>query len=383
MLEASVSPLRRRMIEDMTIRNLAPRTTQQGYIQDLCRVPRPLPRHGQLRGNEWRSRKSRGPSPPRVSGGEAAIAVAAGCRDGNPFCPESCVGVAQKAIDRPRSCTKVAPKLHIRCIGRLLTCLPMIHSEHRPIDSARARLYGAARAARPSSGRCRSHDEGLLDTLEERASHSQATQAWASNRSGRPQSGGCIPPRRLPLTGSERVRPGTWCDITRQIRSARASVHPLDTTRQSSGREGRRPRTRTVRSGERRPCGVVQCCMSPVLRPPLPPKRPSLRPRPRPSPRSGSMSGSSSRPRRRSGGPLLRPCPTKTSSDRLERPPGRTGTGTSPSSGRRRRTRSRPTCGPSSARRTSCPAKIAPPTRPSSPSWRRPAPPRTRSSGST
>ena len=43
MLEASVSPLRRRMIEDMTIRNLAPKTTQQGYIQDLCRVPRPLP----------------------------------------------------------------------------------------------------------------------------------------------------------------------------------------------------------------------------------------------------------------------------------------------------------------------------------------------------
>ncbi len=47
------------------------------------------------------------------------------------------------------------------------------------------------------------------------------------------------------------------------------------------------------------------------------------------------MSGSSGRPRRRSGGLLLRPCPRKTSSDRPERPPGRTGTGTSPSSSRR------------------------------------------------
>ena len=32
MTDASVSPLRRRMIEDMTIRKLAPRT-QQGYIR--------------------------------------------------------------------------------------------------------------------------------------------------------------------------------------------------------------------------------------------------------------------------------------------------------------------------------------------------------------
>ena len=166
----------------------------------------------------------------------------------NPFCAESCVSVAQQATDRPRSCTKVAPKLHIRCIGRLLTCLPMIPSEHRPIDSARARLYGAARVARPSSGRCRSRDEGLLDTLEERASHSQATQAWASNRSGRPQSGGCIPPRRLPLTGSERVRPGTWCDITRQIRFARASVHPLDRRAKApAGRVGGHGRAGSVR----------------------------------------------------------------------------------------------------------------------------------------
>jgi integrase/recombinase XerD len=34
MLDASVSPLRRRMIDDMTIRNLAPKT-QQGYIRTI------------------------------------------------------------------------------------------------------------------------------------------------------------------------------------------------------------------------------------------------------------------------------------------------------------------------------------------------------------
>jgi hypothetical protein len=52
MADQAMRPLRRRMIEDMTIRKLAPKT-QQGYIRtirDFCCVPRPIARHGELRG---------------------------------------------------------------------------------------------------------------------------------------------------------------------------------------------------------------------------------------------------------------------------------------------------------------------------------------------
>ena len=51
MTDQAVSPLRRRMIEDMTIRNLAPKT-QQRYIRDdqeLRRLSRPLARYGDRR----------------------------------------------------------------------------------------------------------------------------------------------------------------------------------------------------------------------------------------------------------------------------------------------------------------------------------------------
>jgi hypothetical protein len=40
--DAPVSPLRRRMIEDMTIRKMAART-QQGYIRAACREGQPRP----------------------------------------------------------------------------------------------------------------------------------------------------------------------------------------------------------------------------------------------------------------------------------------------------------------------------------------------------
>ena len=52
MTEAPISPLRRRMIEDMTIRKFAPRT-QEGYIRavkGLQRLPRRLAGQGELRG---------------------------------------------------------------------------------------------------------------------------------------------------------------------------------------------------------------------------------------------------------------------------------------------------------------------------------------------
>ena len=52
MTDEAMSPLRRRMIEDMTIRKFAPKT-QHDYVQqgqELRRVPRPLARHGELRG---------------------------------------------------------------------------------------------------------------------------------------------------------------------------------------------------------------------------------------------------------------------------------------------------------------------------------------------
>ena len=52
MTDEAMSPLRRRMIEDMTIRKSAPKT-QQGYVphdQELCCVSGPLARHGELRG---------------------------------------------------------------------------------------------------------------------------------------------------------------------------------------------------------------------------------------------------------------------------------------------------------------------------------------------
>ena len=52
MTDEAMSPLRRRMIEDMTIRKFAPKT-QHDYMQqgqELRGVPRPLARHGELRG---------------------------------------------------------------------------------------------------------------------------------------------------------------------------------------------------------------------------------------------------------------------------------------------------------------------------------------------
>ena len=52
MTDEAISPLRRRMIEDMTIRKFAPKT-QHDYIrngQGLRGVPRPLARHGELGG---------------------------------------------------------------------------------------------------------------------------------------------------------------------------------------------------------------------------------------------------------------------------------------------------------------------------------------------
>jgi hypothetical protein len=41
MTDEAMSPLRRRMIEDMTIRKLAPKT-QQGYIVNRRGVPTPI-----------------------------------------------------------------------------------------------------------------------------------------------------------------------------------------------------------------------------------------------------------------------------------------------------------------------------------------------------
>ena len=51
MTDKAISPLRRRMIEDMTIRKFAPKT-QQGYMQSqgLRCVSRPITRHCQLQG---------------------------------------------------------------------------------------------------------------------------------------------------------------------------------------------------------------------------------------------------------------------------------------------------------------------------------------------
>ncbi len=62
MTDEAMSPLRRRMIEDMTIRKLAPKT-QQDYIrsgQGLRCVPRPIARHGELRGRATLSAASGG-----------------------------------------------------------------------------------------------------------------------------------------------------------------------------------------------------------------------------------------------------------------------------------------------------------------------------------
>ena len=53
MTDEAMSPLRRRMIEDMTIRKLSPKT-QQGYIRTIknfSSFPRPVARHGELRGH--------------------------------------------------------------------------------------------------------------------------------------------------------------------------------------------------------------------------------------------------------------------------------------------------------------------------------------------
>ncbi|WP_246230386.1 hypothetical protein [Bradyrhizobium cytisi] len=52
MTDEAMSPLRLRMIEDMTIRKLTPKT-QQGYIRtirDFTAFPWPLARYGKLRG---------------------------------------------------------------------------------------------------------------------------------------------------------------------------------------------------------------------------------------------------------------------------------------------------------------------------------------------
>ena len=48
MTDECISPLRRRMIEDMTVRNFGAKT-QHDYIQgsqEFCGFPRPLARHG-------------------------------------------------------------------------------------------------------------------------------------------------------------------------------------------------------------------------------------------------------------------------------------------------------------------------------------------------
>jgi hypothetical protein len=50
MTDTAISPLRRRMIEDMTIRQLKP-TTQHNYIrQGVLDLLRPVPRQGGVRG---------------------------------------------------------------------------------------------------------------------------------------------------------------------------------------------------------------------------------------------------------------------------------------------------------------------------------------------
>jgi hypothetical protein len=52
MTDEAMSPLRRRMIEDMTIRKFAPKdpTRLHPHHQGFCCVPRPIARHGELRG---------------------------------------------------------------------------------------------------------------------------------------------------------------------------------------------------------------------------------------------------------------------------------------------------------------------------------------------
>src|SRR6202022_4496005 len=62
MTDEAMSPLRRRMIEDMTIRKLAPKT-QQGYIRaikDFAAFLGPIARHGELRGRPTLSAASGG-----------------------------------------------------------------------------------------------------------------------------------------------------------------------------------------------------------------------------------------------------------------------------------------------------------------------------------
>jgi hypothetical protein len=60
MSTTTVSPLRQRMIEDMSLRNLAPRT-QEAYpwLQEAGSVLAPLARHGDRRGHPALSAASR------------------------------------------------------------------------------------------------------------------------------------------------------------------------------------------------------------------------------------------------------------------------------------------------------------------------------------
>jgi hypothetical protein len=62
MTDEAMSPLRRRMIEDMTIRKLAPKTQARlhPHHQGSCCVPRPIARHGEFRGRPTLSTASGG-----------------------------------------------------------------------------------------------------------------------------------------------------------------------------------------------------------------------------------------------------------------------------------------------------------------------------------
>ena len=57
----TVSPLRQRMVEDMSLRNLAPRTQEvlHPQLQEAGGVPAPLARHGDRRGHSAFSAASR------------------------------------------------------------------------------------------------------------------------------------------------------------------------------------------------------------------------------------------------------------------------------------------------------------------------------------
>ena len=79
MSEKPISPLRRRMIEDMTVRNFVEKTQQRLYPprQDLHSLPRPLARHGHGRGSSplpaAPGRDRRAPADHQRRGGGAAV----------------------------------------------------------------------------------------------------------------------------------------------------------------------------------------------------------------------------------------------------------------------------------------------------------------------